>query len=85
MLVKNSNNLGNEIKKKKRILSCCVATATEYLIKTKSILETTPLGARTVMMLHRMCPQSTTEVPLHCYLWGRNFNTATQEMSLKSR
>lgn len=56
-------------KKKKRILSCCVATATEYLIKTKSIPETTPLGTRTVMMLHRMCPQSATEVPFHCYLW----------------
>lgn len=21
------------------------------------------------MMLHRMCPQSATEVPFHCYLW----------------
>jgi hypothetical protein len=34
MLVKNFNNIGNEIIE---ILNCCVAFATKYLIKSKSI------------------------------------------------
>lgn len=35
------------------------------------------LDARTVMLLHRMCPWRTTEASLHYHEWGRTFNSTT--------